>query len=279
MGNNKSMTCKNQYPSPTFDANSTQKKELDDQQIAKLPFDQLIAAMKECRYCQNEFGFEPRPIQWGNPDAKIVMVSQAPGLKVHDLGKPFSDLSGKKLRQKWFYVTEDQFYNKSNFYFSMAGHCFPGKAAKGHDRKPPKICWKRWTKHELEHLKEAELFLIIGQEAASRLFPGQKLEDLVFSHQTLNGKPCYFLPHPSPLNYRWTKNHPEFEQVWLPEIRAKIYEILGLPPEQMEFYKNLQKPLVESWQKASARTKKEERSEPDKKQPGKTEQPIEPDPQ
>ena len=216
-------------------------------------FEQFVQAMKACRHCQEDFGFEPRPIQWGNPDARIVLVSQAPGQKVHELGKPFSDLSGKKLRQKWFYVTEDQFYNPSNFYFSMAGHCFPGKASKGYDRKPPKICWQRWTSRELEQLKQAELFLIIGQEAASRLYPNQKFEDLVFSHHKLYGKPCYILPHPSPLNYRWTKNHPEFEEHWLPEIRQKIYEILDLSPSQMETYQDLKSPLKESWQKGGSK--------------------------
>lgn len=249
---NRNMTKENQPLSPAKISSVLNSDENTEKQKAEFFFEQFIEAMKACRHCQKDFGFEPRPIQWGNPDAKIVLVSQAPGQKVHDLGKPFSDLSGKKLRQKWFYVTEEQFYNPSNFYFSMAGHCFPGKTSKGSDRKPPKVCWQRWTSQELEYLKRAELFLVIGQEAASRLFPNQKFEDLVFSHQTLYGKPCYVLPHPSPLNYRWTKKHPEFEEHWLPEIRQKIYEILDLPQAQMETYRNLKSPQKESWQKGGS---------------------------
>lgn len=75
-------------------------------------------------------------------------------------------------------------------------------------------------------MDQCELYLVVGQEAASRIFPGRKLADLVFEDLNLHGKTCYVLPHPSPLNRKWLKDHPEFEQKRLPEIRARIHEVL-----------------------------------------------------
>lgn len=211
-------------------------------------FKELAEGLKACRRCQELFGFEPRPIQWGSEQARVMLISQAPGIKVHELGRPFADLSGKKLRQQWLYVTEEQFYNPDLFYFSQAGHCYPGRDPKGGDKKPPKCCWTLWSSREVELLKNVELYIVIGAEAASRVFPGRSLEELVFSDLTLQGKPCFVLPHPSPLNYRWPKNHPEFGETRLPALRKKLYEIQGFSREQMERFEAGQVPKKESWQ-------------------------------
>lgn len=203
----------------------------------------LIENLKACRKCQARFGFEPHPIQWGAVDAKILIVSQAPGWRVHEIGRPFSDLSGKKLRQQWFGISEDQFYNPHLFYFTNAGHCFPGKNKNNTDKKPPKICWEKWSKHELELLDQCALYIVIGSEAANRLFPGQKLEDLVFSDLTVHGKPCFVLPHPSPLNFRWPQAHPAFEKEVLSRLRQAIAKALSLPLDSLFSYHK-----KESWE-------------------------------
>lgn len=189
--------------------------------------EQLIDALDQCRLCRERFGYEPRPVHWGNPGARIMHISQAPGKKVHECGRPFSDLSGRRLREKWYCISEEQFYNPDNFYFTTMGHCFPGKGKNNYDKKPPRICYDLWTKHEIEMMDSCDLYLIIGQEAASRIFPGRKLRDLVFEDLTLHSKPCYVLPHPSPLNIRWYRDNPEFESVRIPEIRKKIHEVLN----------------------------------------------------
>lgn len=207
------------------------------------------ARLEACRDCQASFGFEPRPIVWGHPHARVVVISQAPGLKVHEYGRPFSDLSGKKLRQKWLCVSEEQFYNPDLFYFSPAGHCYPGKDKKGHDKKPPRKCWDKWTAKEIEYMKDARLFIVIGLEAASRLFPGRKLEDLVFSRLNYQGKDCFVLPHPSPLNQNWPKKYPEFESRVLPALQKELYQVLDLPFSQLERYRAGEVPPRESWQK------------------------------
>lgn len=195
----------------------------------------LRRQISECRICKEEFGFEPRPVTWGNPDAKILHISQAPGRKVHEIGRPFSDLSGKTLRNDWYQISEEDFYDPDQFYFTTMAHCFPGKGNRGnYDRKPPKRCFDLWTRKEIELMKDCQLILVVGSEAASRLFPNRKLSELVFEDLSLNNKPCYVLPHPSPLNRIWLKNHPEFEKSRLPEIRKRIHEVLSSDSEEKE---------------------------------------------
>lgn len=186
----------------------------------------LQEQIRKCRRCQERFGFEPRPIVYGNPGAKIVHIGQAPGLKVHNSGRPFDDASGRRLRNEWYGVDEKTFYDPDCFYFTGAGHCFPG-AGKSGDRKPPACCYEMWTKKELELLSEARLYLVVGRVGASKLFGNRKLDDLVFDDLHLFGRPCFVLPHPSGRNGPWLKAHPEFEKSVLPRVRKAIQEALG----------------------------------------------------
>ncbi len=204
------------------------------QEQSDTPIEQLQKQILACRLCRERFGFEPRPVVFGHGDAPIVQIGQAPGSKVHQSGIPFTDQSGRTLREEWYHVDEDTFYDPDIFYMTMVGHCYPGKAKSG-DKKPPKICWEKWTSQELEDLEKmdsARLFLIIGREAAEHLFGKRRMDDLVFSDLSLHGKPCFVLPHPSPLNRRWLKEHPDFEQIQLPKIRMAIAKVLAEKKKQ-----------------------------------------------
>ena len=44
-------------------------------------FGELKQKIQECRYCQRQFGYEPHPVVWGKPNAKIMQISQAPSFK------------------------------------------------------------------------------------------------------------------------------------------------------------------------------------------------------
>ena len=187
-------------------------------------FEELKAEITACKLCKSNFGYEPHPIFWGNKNAKIMQISQAPSLSVHNTLKPFNDLSGKKLRQ-WYGIDDDIFYNQNNFYITSLAHCYPGKSKNGGDRLPPKCCSDRWLKQEI-NIVDNQIYIIVGSYAAKRLFPNQKFNDLIFNDQILNGKRTYVLPHPSPLNMRWFKNNPKFEQERILEIRKTIYNIL-----------------------------------------------------
>ena len=189
-------------------------------------FDQLKKEIQKCEMCRELFGFEPHPVVWGNAHSKIVQISQAPSLKVHESGKPFTDQSGKTLKMEWYQLSDEEFYDEDHFFIAALAHCYPGKDKRGNDRTPPKCCFKRWVKQELK-LVDNELYIIVGAKAAAVFFPDEKFENLVMNNQLYNGKKTLVLPHPSPLNRRWIKSHPEFTEKRLPEIRKIIHQIIG----------------------------------------------------
>ena len=76
----------------------------------------LVAAIRACRLCEDRFAktasrHAPRPVVWFRPDARILIAGQAPGLRVHEAGKPFFDPSGERLRS-WLGVDDDTFYDQ-----------------------------------------------------------------------------------------------------------------------------------------------------------------------
>ncbi|WP_281513777.1 uracil-DNA glycosylase family protein [Faecalibaculum rodentium] len=185
--------------------------------------EKLQAQLRACRHCEGML--EPRPVVHGNPGAPILQVSQAPGKKVHETGIPFNDASGRRLRQDWYHISDAQFYDPDLFYITSMGHCYPGKGKTG-DKKPPRCCFDLWTRREIELKPGTRMMLVIGREAASRLFPKREFTELVFQDQEYDGIPCYVLPHPSPLNVRWFRMHPEFETQRMPVIREKLHQVL-----------------------------------------------------
>ena len=190
-------------------------------------FEELRDEILQCRCCSETFGFEPHPIVSGCANSRIVQISQAPSQNVHITHRPFNDKSGEKLRKEWYVVTDEQFYDIHNFYITSIAHCYPGKSPGGGDRLPPKCCAEKWLRKELE-VVDNSLYLLIGGKAAHFFFPKEDFSKLVFQDRMINEKPAYILPHPSPLNVKWFKDHPEFLTVRLPIIRSAIHSVLGI---------------------------------------------------
>ena len=188
-------------------------------------FEKLITALKKCTICKENFGFDPHPIVLGNANSKIVQISQAPSATVNKTLKPFTDQSGKRLKYDWYQINDDIFYNPNNFYIAALAHCYPGKDKNGNDKIPPKICYDKWIKKELEYINNS-LYIIIGAKAAKVFFPNENFNDLVFKNNYINNKLALVLPHPSPLNIKWFKDHPDFMNKRIIEIRNIIKEIL-----------------------------------------------------
>ena len=188
-------------------------------------FNKLIKELKKCNICKDKFGFVPHPVVIGNIKSKIVQISQAPSKTVHETLKPFTDLSGKKLKSDWYQIDDEEFYNPNNFYIMSLGHCYPGKDKNGNDRLPPKVCYDKWIKEELKYINN-KLYILIGAKSASKFFPNDDFNNLVFKDNYLNGKLTLVLPHPSPLNIKWFKDHPEFLNERIYEIRKIIKEVI-----------------------------------------------------
>jgi uracil-DNA glycosylase family 4 len=162
----------------------------------------------------------------GNSDAKIVQVSQAPSIHVHNTGRSFNDISGRRLRNDWYEISDETFYDPDIFYITSVGHCYPGKSKNKGDNPPPKVCAQKWLSREIE-LVNNELFILVGKSAADFFFPKSDFTELVFSDHKIKGKPAYVIPHPSPLNVRWFKEHPDFEEERVVEIRNIIHRIIS----------------------------------------------------
>lgn len=193
----------------------------------ELQFEALKKEMLACRLCEKKFGFEPHPIILGNSHSRIMQISQAPSQNVHKTLTPFDDASGRKLRNEWYKISDEIFYNPDNFFISAIAQCYPGKSPSGGDRLPPKSCANRWLHREMS-LVDNKIYLLLGGKAASFFFPKEDFSSLIFKDNLINDKLAYILPHPSPLNAKWFKDHPDFLEKRLPEIRAAIHEVLGL---------------------------------------------------
>lgn len=188
-------------------------------------FNKLIKELDKCNICKDKFGFTPHPVVIGNTNSKIVQISQAPSRTVHESLKPFTDQSGKKLKYDWYQITDEEFYNPDNFYIAALSHCYPGKDKNGNDKVPPRICYEKWIKKELEYINN-KIYILIGAKSAKVFFPNDNFNDLVFKDNYLNSKLTLVLPHPSPLNIKWFKDHPDFFNKRIYEVRTIIKEIL-----------------------------------------------------
>lgn len=188
-------------------------------------FEELKSEIEKCNYCKEKFGFEPHPIFWGKQNSKIVQISQAPSSNVHKSMKPFTDKSGKTLKSEWYQITNEQFYNTDNFFIGALAHCYPGKDKNGNDKQPPKCCWSKWIEKELQIL-DNEIYIVIGAKAAKIFFPDDNFEDLVFKNNEWDNKLTIVLPHPSPLNKKWLKDHPKFMTERIIEVRNIIKKVI-----------------------------------------------------
>ena len=58
------------------------------------------------------------------------------------------------------------------------------------------------------------------------LWKKEKFNELIFKDNFINGKLAIVLPHPSPLNIKWFKDHPEFIENRLVKIRKIVHKSL-----------------------------------------------------
>lgn len=222
----------------------------------------LLVKISACTLCQAHLPLAPKPILQASTQARILIAGQAPGVKTHHKGIPFDDASGERLRT-WLNVTREQFYDPNLFAIIPMGFCFPGsieKNGKKQGDKPPRPeCAATWHQALLALMPQIELIVILGQYAIDYHLPRESSEAVnptspITKHQTTSTNvtvipklkpitvtqacaqwqqywPKYLvLPHPSPRNNLWLKQHPEFERDMLPRLRMRIASLLNLHP-------------------------------------------------
>ncbi|WP_105903391.1 uracil-DNA glycosylase family protein [Vibrio gangliei] len=188
-------------------------------------FEQLIQQIDQCRLCAAHLADGCRPVVQAHPQAKILIIGQAPGRKVHQSGVPFDDASGDRLRT-WLGIDKATFYDASQIAIMPMGFCFPGTGKNG-DLPPRKECAPTWHHALLQQLPNIELIVLIGQYAQNYYLPDKPktLTDTVKAWQQF--APRYLpLPHPSPRNNIWLKKNPWFESELIPQLQQTITRLL-----------------------------------------------------
>jgi len=200
----------------------------------------LAEDIRACRVCRDapRYGaplpHEPRPVFQVSPSARICIAGQAPGVRVHASGRPYTDPSGVRLRN-WLGIGEDIFYDPKIVAVVAMGFCFPGLDAKGGDLPPRRECAELWRTRVFALLPNLELVLLVGQYA-QRWHLGPKRTGKSLSETVSGWRDTYRvsdhprlvpMPHPSWRNNAWLTRNPWFETELLPILRADIAGIVA----------------------------------------------------
>lgn len=185
----------------------------------------MQALLNEIRACQACAGLPlgPRPLLQASAGARLLIAGQAPGRITHAKGIPFDDPSGNRLRD-WLGLDRAQFYDAQKVAIVPMGFCFPGSGSGG-DAPPRPECAPLWRAKVLAAMPQLALVLVIGRYAIDWHLPQAKTQPIAALARAEGA--VQVLPHPSPRNTRWLKQHPWFEADILPGLRRRIAQVLA----------------------------------------------------
>ena len=161
-----------------------------------------LETLYACRACPNVIG---EPVTGAVPDARVMLVGQAPGPREVVDRRPFAYTAGRRLFS-WFEqslgMSEDEF--RARIYIAAVIRCFPGRDPKsGGDRVPDATEIANCATHldrELRLLRPA-LVIAVGTLAAKQLIGIAELKDAVGRvHHATRADHTFdviVLPHPS----------------------------------------------------------------------------------
>lgn len=190
------------------------------------PLTELLQHIRACQLCAPQLPCGPRPVLQAAASARVLVVGQAPGRRVHDTGIPFNDPSGERLRA-WMGLERAAFYDAAQVALVPMGFCYPGTGTSG-DLPPRPECAAAWRAPLLALLPRIELTLVIGQYALGWHVPQHRgtLTEAVRANPYRDGA-LWVLPHPSPRNNRWLARNPWFEQDCIPALRKRVAQALA----------------------------------------------------
>jgi uracil-DNA glycosylase len=186
--------------------------------------------IRACRLCADRFAATatahgPRPVAWFRPGARLLIAGQAPGLRVHNSGKPFDDPSGARLRD-WLGLSAAAFYDRARVAIVPMAFCFPGYDAKGSDLPPPPVCRRTWHARVMAHLRAVRLTVLVGGHAHRHHLGTREGVTETVRRWRDHGPGIFALPHPSWRNSGWLKKNPWFEAEVLPALRAEVRQVM-----------------------------------------------------
>lgn len=179
-----------------------------------------------CTLCADHLPHGPRPVVQFSGTAKLLIIGQAPGSKVHASGVPWDDDSGNRLRQ-WTGLSKDEFYDPARVSLVPMGFCYPGKASGG-DAPPRPECAPNWHARVLAQLPEERLTLLVGSYAQAHYLPAARKMSLTERVRRYEDwLPSTFpLPHPAWRSRIWMKANPWFEADVLPVLQYEVSRLV-----------------------------------------------------
>ena len=188
----------------------------------------VLGKTRACQLCTDHLPLGPRPVLRASASARLLIVGQAPGTRVHASGFPFDDPSGDHLRG-WLGIAKTPFYDQSRIAIMPMGLCYPGRNPKGGDAPPRPECAPVWHARVLAALPGVELTLLVGGYA-QRYYLGDAGRAAVGA-TVANWRehlPTYLpLPHPSWRTRAWVARRPWFKCELLPALRHRIAALLA----------------------------------------------------
>ena len=190
------------------------------------PLTDLLVQIRACTHCAAHLPLGARPVLRASPTARILLVGQAPGTKVHASGIPWDDKSGDRLRQ-WMGLDKATFYDESKIAIIPMGFCYPGRGKSG-DLPPRPECARLWREQLHALLPQIELTILIGAYAIDYYLKNTKAKTLTETVQQWHHYWPAFIPlvHPSPRNEMWLRRNPWFEADIVPVLREGISLLL-----------------------------------------------------
>lgn len=179
-----------------------------------------ISGAHACRRCETELPLGPRPVFQVSGTARILIVGQAPGTKVHMTGVPWNDASGDRLRE-WLLMDRELFYDPTRIAIVPTGLCYPGRSPNGGDAPPRPECAPLWLDRFTALMPQVRLTLLVGSYALRhRLGPGAMTERVRRFEELAPA--IVPLPHPSWRTKSWEKRNKWFTEALIPALRRAV---------------------------------------------------------
>lgn len=186
----------------------------------------LREEISACRLCEFHLPHGVRPVVSFSSTARLLIIGQAPGSKVHESGVPWDDASGDRLRE-WTGLTREEMYDPEHVALVPMAFCYPGKASGG-DKPPRRECAPQWHERVLAELPEDRLTLLVGTYAQARYLPSAKQASMTERVRRFREfLPGFFpLPHPAWRSTIWMRKNSWFEAEVLPVLRSEIAQLM-----------------------------------------------------
>ena len=192
-------------------------------------FETCLSEVRACRTCEAHLPLGPRPVVRMAPGARLLIIGQAPGTKVHESGIPWNDPSGDRLRD-WLAIDSEVFYDPSKVAIMPMGFCYPGRNPKGGDMPPRPECAPQWHDRLLGFLPDIDLTLLVGSYAQSRYLQQTKartMTETVRDFKTHLETGFLPTPHPSWRTTAWQRKNPWFDDELLPVLRDRVAALVA----------------------------------------------------